>query len=207
MEDRYSDLIKEISNLPRVSASEDFSDRVMKQVLAVRPTVLDRIRAILLRPRHNALVDPRGIVSSPKTKAECSFSFILTAAFYLVIGVVLMSGLKASASDLTLNEWIRTQPQFIILSAIWLFGLGMIILFDGRLALIGAKGGTLLFVLATLVHSLLYTASPSLPAKYMSILLSTTATLIGILLYYNVSGFSKSRTKAAGTLRHPFKNA
>ncbi len=207
MEDQYNDLIEEIQNLPRISASENFSDRVMNKVLSVRPTVMDRIRTTLLRPRYNTLVDPHGIFSSPKTKAECSFTFILTAAFYLVIGVVLMSGLKASASDLTLNEWIRTQPQFIILSAIWLFGLGMIILLDGRLALIGAKGGTLLFILATLVHSLLYTVSPSLPAKYMSILVSTTATLIGILLYYNLSGFSKSRTKAAGDLRRPLKNA
>jgi|GEM_PF-2006825 len=207
MEDQHNDLIEEIQNLPRISASEDFSERVMKKVLSVRPTVMDRIRAILLRPHHNALMDPRGILSSPKTKAECSFTFILTAAFYLVIGVILMSGLKASVSDLTLNEWIRTQPQFIILSAFWLFSLGMIILFDGRLALIGAKGGTLLFVLATLVHSLLYTVSSSLPAKYMSILLSTTATLIGILLYYNLSGFSKSRTKAVGNHRRPLKNA
>jgi hypothetical protein len=206
MEEDYTDLIKSITSLPRISASDDFSDKVMTKVRSIRPTVLDRIRMILLRPR-NAHVDVHGILSSPRTKTECSFCYILTAAFYLVMGLVLMSGFKAAANDLTLNQWIQTQPQFILASAVWLFGLGFMLLFDGRLAVLGAKGGTLLYILATLAYGFLFTASSSVPAKYMSIVLSTTATLMGLILYYNLSGFMKTRTKATGNHQRVLRNS
>jgi hypothetical protein len=204
LKEEHHDLITKISSLPHISTSEDFTGRVMSKITAERATVLGRIGTFFMHPRH-AHIDVRGILSSPQTKAECSFCYILTAAFYLVMGLVLMIGLKAASSDLTLNQWIRTQPQFIMATSFWLFGLGLVLLLDGRLAILGAKGGTLLYIVATLGYSLLFPASNSLPAKYMSVVLSTTATLMGLLLYHHLSAFAKTRS---GTTRsqHSLKN-
>jgi len=76
---------------------------------------------------------------------ECAFYFFITGFFYLIMGLVLMSGFKIS-SNMTAVDWIRLQPQVTLGIAIWLFALGAVLMADGRSIVRLARLGTLFYI-------------------------------------------------------------
>ncbi len=140
-----------------------------------------------------------GILLKPKTAKECAVCYVLTSAFYLVLGVVLMAGLHFVAADVFVNHGILFLPWISFFMAIWLFGLAVVMISGGHRAIVRAKTGTILFIGFILGGGVLLVASAWSPATYMSLAMSLTAVFMGLLLYHYLSRLADNKHEIVDT--------
>ena len=159
----------------------DLTARIMA-VVATQPVGrLDKLKQFLLQPRQAANLDPR----------ECSICFMVTGAFYLVLGAVLLAGLKFLGPGVVLNQWLRLLPWFGFLAALWFFGLAAAMIQGGQRAVAGIKAGTMLFIVAVLACIPLFLGAIRSPARYLPAAMLLMAASMGFLLYCQVTAFSR----------------
>lgn len=198
MKPQDDNIIQSISSLPRIEASDDFTRKVMVRVLEEKLSFTNRVLRYLLWNR-GPVKQYAGILSKPNTAKECAVCFILTSAFYLVLGVVLMAGLHFVAADVFVNHGILFLPWISFFVAIWLLGLAVVVISGGHRAIVRAQAGTILFIGFILGGGVLLVASAWSPATYMSFAMSLTAVFMGLLLYHHLSRLADSNHKIVGT--------
>jgi hypothetical protein len=193
MNDEFKDILLKIAATPPVAPPENFTENVMRSVFRERPGVVERLREILLRPRGR-LFAPRGLLSAASTRRECAFYYILTGIFYGVMGLVLMVGLEGGAGEAALAHWTRIQPQLMIAAALWLSGLGMVLLLNDRMEIEVAKTGTLLYLLFVVLSGSAVVMAYRIPVLMASTgIFVISGVVMGILLHQNISIYQKSR--------------
>jgi hypothetical protein len=180
----FQNLIHLMRSAPKPGPPQGLEEKIMAAVTARPVGYLVQFKHALLQPRRAASLDPR----------ECSICFMLTGAFYLVLGAVLLAGLKFMGQGLVLNQWLRLLPWFGFLAAIWFFGLAAAMAIAGQKALAGIKAGTMLFMAAVLAGIPLFLDAIHSPARYLPAAMLLTAAAMGFLLYRQVAAFSKADT-------------
>lgn len=191
------EIIKYIKSMSRIDVPGDFTQRVMARVLEKNDSFLKRILRVLLRHRGewNRF---GGIVTSPRTREECAVSYGLSGVYYLVLGIVLLVGLKALSAEMIVgykSNSIHMLSWFSLSAAAWLLGLALVMFFGGQRALAGAKAGTLLFVAAVLASMLVFVQYLWFPVMFVSIAVFLSAVFMGVLLYYQISIFKDYNDK------------
>ncbi len=183
-------IIKAIQSSPSVMASNDFTNRVMEKVREESLSIPVRILRHLLW-NQGGIGQLAGITSKPKTNEDCAACYGLTGAFYWILGLVLLAGLRLLGADALINHGIKMLPWMSILAGTWLLGLAVIMMIGGQRAVICAKAGTALFIIAVLTAILPFMKSAWSPFAYLSVMLSLTAVFMGGLLYFQVKAFSR----------------
>ena len=180
------------SSSSRIEVPDDFTNRVMQKVHKERLSITTRLFRYLLWNRWG--IKPlAGIAAKPKTNEDCAVCYGLTGAFYWFLGVVLLAGLRFLGADVMINGGIRMLPWMSILAGTWLLGLAVIMMIGGQRAVMRAKAGTALFIVAVMAAILPFMKSAWSPATYLSVMLSLTAAFMGGLLYFQVKAFSKEK--------------
>ncbi|MGV8079187.1 MAG: hypothetical protein AB2L22_03885 [Syntrophales bacterium] len=173
-----------------IEVQGDFTSRVMEKVREESLSIPVRILRYLLWNR-GGIKQLVGIASQPKTNEECAVCYGLTGAFYGILGIVLLVGLKFLDADILVNHGMKMLPWMSFLAGAWLLGLAVIMMFEGQRAVIRAKAGTVLFIIAVMAAILPFVKSAWSPVGYLSVTLSLTAAFMGGLLYFQLKVFSK----------------
>lgn len=133
------------------------------------------------------------------TKAECVFYFLLTAFFYLILGLIMLIELPVPAV-LNNNGWLFFQPLFGILLALELTAIGIVLYKKGDAAVRYARMGTLLYAALILLNFWIGAINIQIPAAILFVaIFSITglgiAFLLGLAIYQYHSGtfFSEVR--------------
>jgi hypothetical protein len=183
----FGELIQTMEAAPKVEASSEFTRSVMSRVRATNRGTWYWGLHQFLRPVKHVLDYQWAQRITESNRAECSFYFFITGFFYLIMGFVLMAGLKAVGSGMSVMDWIRLQPHLAIGAAILFFSLGAIVSMDGRSAVKIARLGLLFFVCLTIANGVLM--RPFLKIPYAGIFLIgfvVTSVSLGIILAFTV---------------------
>jgi len=192
MKNAFKEILDQIAATPSIAPPENFTENVMRHILHDQPGLVERFRQILLRP-DGSMFAPRGFLSPASTRGECAFYYIIAGTFYLVLGLVLMVGLRGGNGEITLTPWSRIQPQLMIAAAFWLFGLGGILFLSGRTKMEVAKIATVIYILLVFLSGAVMITLYRMPVLMASsALFVISGVILGILLYQNISIFQKS---------------
>lgn len=152
--EEYRDFVQLMRTAPKLNASEGFTDKVL-MALPKRASMLQRMASYWIMFFHRAASLREVNQPAHLNPRECSFYFFITSFFYLIMGIVLMSGFKEFSSNVTAMEWLKLQPQVTLGIALWLFTLGAGLMMNGRIIIRLARLGTLFYILFTIANGVL----------------------------------------------------
>ena len=187
--EEYKNLIQLMRTAPKLNAPQDLTERVIK-ALPELSLQSGRMATFWHRLIYRSAYTRDGQQS---TASESSICFLLTGSFYLVLGAVLMAGLKFMGENLTNTPWIRLLPWFSFFAAFWFFGLAAIMIIGSQRAVAGVKAGTMIFIIAVLAGIPLFVNIARSPFMYLSVEMLLVAASMGLLLYYQVTVFAKEK--------------
>jgi len=119
---------------------------------------------------------------NPVTKTECSFYFLLTGFFYLVLGLILMLGLPLPGG-LHHPEWLTIQPLIGLLLAAELIAMGIAVYTNGESAVRFVRVGVVLYAILIILNGLVGTLYIHVPvAIFFAATFSMTGLGMAILL-------------------------
>jgi len=174
----YKDLIQQMKVMPQVNPPSDITQQVMarltdeKKLSLLYQLKIVGFRSYLDENRENSI-----------SKSACSFHYIMTGFFYLIIGIVSMTGIRKIKLELADISWIGLQPYFAIGTAIWLFALGVVLKIDGQAGVNAAKYGTMFYIFFAVVNSILLQSYLHIPYAIIFVIgLAATSAFMGILL-------------------------
>jgi hypothetical protein len=152
--EKFADIIEIISEQKSIDPPYDFTDQVMRRLPDQYPGVLIAAASFVHYFYRRALV-PDGDQTKGFTRRECSFYFFITGLFYLIIGIILMTGINEVAFSMAAMEWIKLQPHLTIGAAIWFLTLGVVLMMGGSIGMKIAKYGTMFFIFFTVLNGIL----------------------------------------------------
>jgi len=180
--EKFTDIIEQIKKHKAIDPPQSLTDNVMSRL----PDKYPGIGLAAVSFVHNLFTRafaPDGDQCTGLTCRECSFYFFITGLFYLIIGIILMLGLRGAGSNITVTEWIKMQPYLTIGAALLLFALGAILMMNESIGIKIAKYGTLLYIFCAVVNSILLRPYLRIPyASFFIIGLAATSALMGIIL-------------------------
>jgi len=80
------------------------------------------------------------------TWTECSLCFFMAGFFYLIMGIVLIPGLKKLGDQMSVANWIMIQPQIALITAFGFLVLGVLLLKKGVAAVRMVHLCTLIYI-------------------------------------------------------------
>jgi len=196
--ERFRDLTGIMENTSPMQPSEDFTAKVMARL----PEEKVPRRRLLLKQLFGNSAFPTNLTlgfRNPVTKTECSFYFLLTGFFYLILGLILLSGLLLSGG-LRYPEWLTIQPLIGLLLAAELIVLGIAVYTSGESAVRFARIGMILYAVLVILNGLVGALYIRIPiVVFFAAIFSITGLGITILLriavdnYYPENVFSEVR--------------
>jgi len=180
---KYKSLIKLMEETPKANVSDGFTEAVMNRLPELDQGVWAKVKHFLFNPSWAGIQSRWTQIMSVSDKRECSFCFFITGYYYLIIGIVLMSGFKAIGPSMSTMDWIKLQPYLTIGAAIWLLALGMVLMMDGSIVIKIAKYGTLFYLFFTVFNGILM--RPYLYVPYAGVFIIgflATSALMGVML-------------------------
>jgi hypothetical protein len=192
---RFQDLMEIMGKAPRQESPEGFTARVMARLpeQAVRRFSL---RWLCRTPAFTT--DLTLGFQRPVTKKECAFYFLLTGFFYLVLGFIMLFGLKRF-SGLLHPGWLAVQPLFGLLLAMGLAVLGLVLYTDGRAAVRVARIGTLLYAALILLNGSIGAFWTQLPvAVFFAAIFSVTGLGMAVFLGIAVDRYTPETISSRG---------
>jgi len=190
----FRDLTGIMENIPPKQPPEDFTARIMARLQEEKVTSWQ----LLLRQLfgNSAFATNLNIgFRNPVTKTECSFYFLLTGFFYLVLGLILMLGLPGGLHH---PEWLAIQPFVGLLLATELIALSVALYMNGESAISFTRVGMVLYAILIILNGLMGTLYIHVPvAIFFAAIFSLTglgiAVLLGLALdsYYPKTIFSE----------------
>jgi hypothetical protein len=180
--DKHQDLIDLIKSMPPIEPPDHLTPRVMGR-LAAEQGIWIRAKHALLNPSWAGMQSRWAQIPPASNTKECSFYFFVTGFFYLIMGIVLMTGFKTIGPSMAAMEWITLQPHLTIAAATWLLALGMVLMMDGSTAIKIARYGTLFYIFFTVFNGILM--RPYLHVPYAGVFIIgfvATNALMGVML-------------------------
>jgi len=174
----YNELIQQVKALPQVNPPSDITQQVMDRLVDEQKlSFLHQLKkaglSLYLGENNETSI----------SKAACSFYYMMTSFFYLIIGIVSITGIKKINLELADITWIGLQPYFAIGTAIWLFALGIVLKIDGQAGINAAKYGTMLYIFLAVVNSILLQSYLQIPYTIIFVIgLAAASGFMGILL-------------------------
>ena len=179
----YKDLIHLMEAAPKVPAPDHLTERVMGRLPEHDVGLLFKLKRALNEQVGNGFNFGWAGKSGAVSKTECSFYFFITGFFYLIMGIVVMIGLKKISSGVADIKWIELQPYLAIGTAIWLFALGIVVMLDGNTGIKAARYGTLFFIFFAVFNGILMRPYLHVPYTGMFIIgFVATSTSMGVIL-------------------------
>lgn len=155
----YEDLLQQMQGLPKAAPPGDFTVRLMSRLPVGRQTLWSRVKQTLLNPVVEDFHTGWFSQQAEPIKTECSFYFFVTGFFYLIIGLILLAGIRTLGSEVSVEvsvaDWLRLQPLLTFGTAIWLMVLGLLLLLDGKIAVKTARYGTFFYILFVTMNGIL----------------------------------------------------
>lgn len=169
---------------PKAPVPDHFTQGVMRRLADEQNEgLLFRLKRALTSQTGNGLNFGWAGINSAVSKTECSFYFFITGFFYLVIGIVAMTGFRGISPGISATDWIGLQPHLALGTAIWLFALGVLLMMDGNAGIKVARYGTLFYIFFAIVNTILM--QPYLQIPYAGVFivgLVGTSTIMGSML-------------------------
>ncbi len=154
----------------------DLGERVMARIRSFRPSPWNVLGEALLKPRAVSF-DPIRALRAPVSGQECSFYFIMVGVFYAVLGATLAAGLYGFGASPGTPGWVRWQPQIAIVTAGCMVAIGLYLLKDGKLALLTARIGALVYLGFALLNGVFVSLEWNVP---VSAYVSLVSALVGL---------------------------
>jgi hypothetical protein len=148
---KFDDLIQLMEKTPRVAPPADFTRKVMTR-LSDEKIPAGRFSFWRMLGVPILATNLAGGFRRPVAKTECAFYFILTGFFFLVLGLILISGLQKLTVATPVAGWLTMQPLFSLLAAFGLLALGLAIYLDGIIALRLARVALFIFAVMVIVN-------------------------------------------------------
>ena len=181
--DNHKDIIDIIKSTPSIQPPDDFTARVMARLPEQDAGLLFKLKRALTAQAGDGFNFGWAGKIGAVSKTECSFYFFITGFFYLIIGIVAMTGFKEISSGMAAIDWIRLQPHLALGTAIWLLALGMVLMMDGSAAIKIARYGTLFYIFFAVFNGILM--RPYLHIPYAGVFVIGfvgTSALMGVML-------------------------
>ncbi|GAB6267955.1 MAG: hypothetical protein STSR0002_06960 [Smithella sp.] len=177
----FRDLTGIMENTSPRHPPEGFTARIMARLPEEKATSWQ----LLLRQLFGNSAFPTNLnigFRNPVTKTECSFYFLLTGFFYLVLGLILMLGLPLP-EGFHHPEWLAIQPLIGLLLAAELIALGIAVYTNGESAVRFVRAGVLLYAILIILNGLVGTLYIRIPvAIFFAAIFSITGLGIAVLL-------------------------
>jgi hypothetical protein len=186
---KFDDIIEKISKQKTMDAPENIVSRVMIGVEKVESCFLYKLNRFLFQPRELSS-DAVSILSGKiMSHRQCSFLLFMVGLLYLIVGLIIITGLRDALSDENINLWLRIQPYVTIASAIIMIGVGFIILYKPQ-TIIAAKYSIVLHTALIVVNALILEFMLFSPqAIVFALILTTAAMVLGLLLVGAIQNF------------------
>jgi len=152
---KYGSLINLMEATPKAPAPDHFTERVMGRLPELDQGLWAKVKRSLLNPSWSGIQSRWAQIMSVSDRSECSYYFLITGSFYLIMAMVLMLGFKGISSSLAATNWIKLQPHITFGIAMWLLALGAILMMDGRKIVRMVKLGTLFYIFFTIFNGIL----------------------------------------------------
>lgn len=196
--EHFRDLTGIMGNVPPKQPPEGFTMKIMARLPEEKATH----RQLLFRQLFSNSVFATNLNTGFRnavTKTECSFYFLLTGFFYLILGLIMMLGLPLPEGFYH-PEWLTIQPLIGLLLAAELIALGIAVYANGESAVRFVRIGVLLYAILIILNGLVGTLYIRIPiAIFFAAIFSITGLGITILLrlavdlYYPENIFSEVR--------------
>lgn len=180
--EEFDDIINKIRQQKTIEPPASLAGQVMRRLPDKHPGILFTA-AFFMHQLNSALPVTDGGQTGSSARRECSFYFFITGFFYLVMGIILMTGIPGTGSGTAETGWIQLQPHLAIGTALWLTALGVLLIVDGGAGVKAAKYGTLFYVLFTVVNGILIQTYLHISlAGVVVIGLAAASALMGVML-------------------------
>jgi hypothetical protein len=189
--DNHHDIIDLIKSTPAIQPPDDFTRRLMGRLPELKPSILFRIKRALIRPQEFDFSLTRVMAGSAGNSTECAFSFFIIGFFYLTMGLVLFMGLEGFINEATITQWIKMQPQLIIITSLWLIIQSAALFLDGKIAVKAAEWGTLVFIGFAVINGLIIASNTPL-SIFFTIAFAGTGLMMGIFLGFTISRYQRT---------------
>jgi hypothetical protein len=178
---RLRDLTEVMEKATQQEPSEGFTERVMARLPEGKATVR---RFPFRQPVETRAFATRLTLGfrHPVMKTECAFCFLLSGFFYLVLGFVLMIGLRWPVG-LHHPGWLSIQPLFGLLLAAWLTALGAVLYTDVSSSIRIARIGTVLYAVLVFLNGWLGVVRMPVPIElFFAVIFSVTGLGMAVFL-------------------------
>jgi hypothetical protein len=189
--DQHQDIINLIKSTPAIEPPDAFTRKVMSRLSDQKPSILFRIKQELIRPREPSFNITSVMAGSAGNAAECAFSFLIIGIFYLAMSLVLFMGFEGFIYEASITQWIKMQPQIVMVKAIWLIIQGIAIFLYGRIAVKTAEIGILFFIGFAVMNGLIIASNSTLSIIF-TIAFAVTGLTMGIFLGFSISRYQRT---------------
>lgn len=176
MEEKYRDIIAMIRREGPVRPPADITERIMTRISALQPSAPSRADAFLTYLKG---IFPDLKTGNLESNSECSFYFLLSGVFYLILGAVLSLGL--SGTSLIMMRWIRWQPEIMLMISLLFITLGFALARGGKAALRTVKSGTFFYIIIAIINGASMQITFNSP-RLLSLGFILTNVVMGVLL-------------------------
>ena len=190
--EKFADIIEKIEKQKAVNPPDNLVNRVMVGVEKAEHRLMYKFNRFLFQPRELSS-DAVGILSGKIiSHRQCSFLLFMVGLLYLIMGLIVTLGLKDALSIDNINLWLRIQPYITIVSSIFLICMAFFVLRKPQ-AIIIAKYGIIAHTAFIVVNAYVLESTLRLPAALaFTLVLTVTATVLGLLLISSIQYFLKS---------------
>jgi hypothetical protein len=180
--EQFRDLTEVMENTGKKRPADNFTSSVMLKLYVEQDAPKNFLVRQSLSVRQmfpNAL---NFSLTNSVTKTECAFYFFLTGFFYLILGFILMLGLRTPALALD-SRWLLYQPVFGIALASGLLIMGLAVYRDGGFSIRFVRVGTFIYAVLVVINGFTgaFFARISVAAFY-DVIFSTTGLVTALLL-------------------------
>jgi hypothetical protein len=173
---QFRDLTEIMENAEKKRPSDNFTSEVMARLSEKEET------SGLLNLRRLFPTIMNFSFGDSVTRTECAFYFFLTGFFYLVLGFILMLGLRLPAVLIN-SGWLSFQPAFGLILAAELALMGIAVYKDGDISIRFVRAGTLLYAALILINGFMGAFFVRLPmAAFFNVIFSITGLATAFLL-------------------------
>ncbi len=189
--EKYQSIINNIRELQSMQPPDNLVSHVMAGTQKIENSFPYKFNRFLFQPRELSS-DAAGLLSGQiMSSRQCSFLLFMVGLLYFIVGVIVIVGLKNALSDENINLWLRIQPYITIVSAILIICLGFIILYKPQM-IIFAKYGIIVHTAFIAVNACVLEFSLFSPqALVFTLILTTAAMILGVLLISSIRKFLK----------------
>ena len=169
-----------------VTPPADFTARIMTRIAALQPSPPSFAGALLLYLKE---ILPDLKAGDLESKSECSFYFLMSGIFYLILGAVLSFGL--SGTSLMMMRWIRWQPEIMLMISLLFITLGFAVARGGKAVLRTVKSGTFFYMVIAMLNGASLQITFRSP-KWLTLGFILTNVVMGVLLIMAVRRMART---------------